>query len=255
MTSAVAGETRMLAGLWAVALWEWRRTFATPLAAVVICAFLVLAGGLTFTLGGFFGRNQADLVSFFSFHPWLYQMLAPALAMRLWADERRAGTIELITVQPVSLTVLVLGKFLAAWAVLLLALALTFPVVVIVETLGEPDPGMLASGYFGSALLAGAFVAIGGFASSLSKSQVVAFVAGAGICFALTIAGESLLLDPLRGLASDTAVRLIGYLSVLPHYGAMVRGVIGLRDVLYFLSLIGLFLFATQAMVQWLKAR
>src|SRR5580700_3098091 len=149
--------------------------FATPLAYVFIVIFLVLAGALTFFLGNFFDRGQDDLVAFFSFHPWLYLVFIPALSMRLWAEERKSGTIELFLTLPISMSAAVLGKFLAAWAFAGIALALTFPFWITVNYLGSPDNGVILASYVGSFLLAGGYLAIGACISAATNNQVIAF--------------------------------------------------------------------------------
>src|SRR5436305_3713686 len=175
--------------------------FATPLAYVFIVIFLLLAGILTFFVGDFFERGQADLQAFFTFHPWLYLVLIPALSMRLWAEERKSGTIELFLTLPVSMIAAVLGKFLAAWAFAGIALALTFPFWITVNYLGNPDNGVILASYVGSFLMAGAILAIGAAVSAVTKSQVIAFVVAAAIVFVLTASGTSVVLDLLRGWA------------------------------------------------------
>src|SRR5947199_1649174 len=175
--------------------------FATPLAYVFIVIFLALAGVLTFFVGNFFERGQADLQSFFSFHPWLYLVLIPALSMRLWAEERRSGTIELFLTLPVRLSEAVLGKFLAAWVFAGIALALTFPFWITVNILGNPDNGVILASYFGSWLMAGAILAIGAAISAATKNQVIAFVVAAAAAFVLTVAGSPVVLELVRGWA------------------------------------------------------
>ena len=168
--------------------------FATPLAYVFIVIFLVLAGALAFFAGNFFERGQADLQPFFTFHPWLYLVLIPALAMRLWAEERKSGTIELFLTLPISMTEAVVGKFLASWAFAAIALALTFPFWITVNILGSPDNGVIVASYIGSLLMAGAFLAVGAALSALTKNQVIAFVLTAALCFIFTVSGSSLVL-------------------------------------------------------------
>jgi len=228
--------------------------FATPLAYVFIVIFLVMAGTLTFFLGNFFERGQADLQPFFSFHPWLYLVLIPALAMRLWSDERKSGTIELFLTLPISMTAAVLGKFLAAWAFSGIALALTFPFWITVNYLGSPDNGVVLASYIGSFLMAGSFLAVGACISALTKNQVIAFVVTATVCFFFTVAGSSIVLGFLQGWAPEPLIRTIASFSFLTHFSAIVRGVIDLRDVVYFFSVIGLFLFANAVLVDLKKA-
>ena len=228
--------------------------FATPLAYVFIVIFLALAGVLTFFVGNFFERGQADLQSFFSFHPWLYLVLIPALSMRLWAEERRSGTIELFLTLPVRLSEAVLGKFLAAWCFAGIALALTFPFWITVNTLGQSDNGVILASYFGSWLMAGAVLAIGAAVSALTKSQVIAFVVTAAIVFVLTVAGSSVVLDLVRGWAPEGLIRAVAAASLYGHFSTITRGVLDLRDIVYFVSVIAAFLAANALLIDLKKA-
>jgi ABC-2 type transport system permease protein len=228
--------------------------FATPLAYVFIVIFLVLAGALTFFLGDFFERGQADLQPFFSFHPWLYLVLIPALAMRLWAEERRSGTIELFLTLPITMMEAVLGKFLAAWAFAGIALALTFPFWITVNYLGSPDNGVILASYIGSFLMAGAFLAIGACLSALSKNQVIAFVVTAAVCFIFTVSGSPIVLGFLQSWAPDAVLRTVASFSFFTHFTAITRGVIDARDSIFFLSVIGVFLLANAVIVDLKKA-
>jgi ABC-2 type transport system permease protein len=228
--------------------------FATPLAYIFIVVFLVLAGSLTFFLGSFFDRGQADLQPFFTFHPWLYLFLIPAIAMRLWAEERKTGTIELFLTLPVTTTQAVLGKFLAAWAFCGIALALTFPLWLTVNVLGVPDNGVILASYIGSWLMAGAFLAIGAAISALTKNQVIAFVVAAVACFLLTVSGSSVVLGFFTGWAPQAVIDTIASFSFISHFTSVMRGVIDLKDMTYFVSLIVFFLFANAAIVELKKA-
>jgi ABC-2 type transport system permease protein len=219
--------------------------FATPLAYVFILIFLVLASAFTFYLGGFYERGQADLEPFFSFHPWLYLFLIPAISMRLWAEERKTGSIELLMTHPLTMWEAVLGKFFAAWLFAGLALALTFPIWITVNYLGDPDNGVIFAAYLGSFLLAGGFLAIGSCASALTRNQVVAFILAVVGCFVVLLAGFPMVLDAFRAWAPGALVDAIASLSFLTHFEAIAKGVIDVRDVLYFAMLIGLFLLAT----------
>lgn len=233
---------------------EFRSYFATPLAAVFLVIFLFLAGLFAFNIGGFYERNQSDLRPFFQFHPWLYVFLVPAVSMRLWAEERRTGTIELIMTLPFGVADLVLGKFLAAWAFTTLALALTFPMWITVAWLGSPDHGTILVAYIASALLAGAFLAVGAFLSALTKNQVIAFVLCAVACFVLLIAGFPAVLDFVRGVAPRGVVEGIASTSALTHYESMMRGVLDLRDILYFAGVIVAFLAMNAFAIDWKKS-
>ena len=233
---------------------ELRAYFATPLAYVFIIIFLALAGAFTFYLGNFFERGQADLSSFFVFHPWLYLILVPAIAMRLWAEERRTGTIELLMTLPTTAFSAVLGKFLAAWIFTAFALALTFPLWITVNYLGRPDNGAILAAYLGSLLLAGGFLAIGSCMSALTRSQVIAFILGVFACLILLLAGFPGVLDVFRGWAPQPIVDAIASLSFLAHFDSIRKGVIDVRDLLYFAMLISLFLLATAIALELRKA-
>ena len=228
--------------------------FATPLAYVFILIFLVLASLFTFYVGGFYERGQADMDSFFGFQPWLYLFLIPALSMRLWAEERKSGSIELLMTQPVRLWDAVLGKFLAAWAFTALALALTFPLWLTVNYLGKPDNGAILAAYLGSALLAGGFLSIGSCMSALTRNQVIAFILGVAACFAFLLAGFPMVLDLFRSWAPIALVDAIASLSFLTHFESIAKGVIDVRDLLYFAMLIGFFLLATTIALELRKA-
>jgi ABC-2 type transport system permease protein len=233
---------------------ELRAYFETPVAYVFIVIFLALMGWFTFYLGGFYERGQADLSPFFNFHPWLYLFLVPAIAMRLWAEERKTGTIELLMTLPVTTTEAVLGKFLAAWAFTGVALALTFPIWVTVNYLGDPDNGIIIAAYIGSLLMAGGFLAIGSCISAANRNQVVAFIITVVICFAFLLAGFPLVLDFFSGWAPQVLVDAISGLSFLTHFNAISKGVIDLRDVIYFLIVICTWLYATAVVLDLKKA-
>ena len=238
----------------AIARRELRGYFATPLAAVFIVIFLLLAGVATFYLGGFFEAGQADLQAFFRFHPWLYLLLVPAVAMPLWAEERKSGTLELLLTQPVSSWQAVLGKYLAAWAFVAFALALTFPLWITVNWLGSPDNGVIFASYLGSLLMAGAYLAVGSCLSATTRSQVVAFILTVMACLVLLLAGFPMALDPLRLLLPQGAIDAVSGLSFLTHFQAILRGVLDLRDVSYFLLSIVAWLTATVLVINIRKA-
>jgi ABC-2 type transport system permease protein len=228
--------------------------FATPVAYVFIVIFLLLAGWFTFYLGGFFERGQADLVPFFSFHPWLYLFLIPAVAMRLWAEERKSGSIELLLTLPITMLQAVLGKFLAAWAFVGIALALTFPLWITVNYLGDPDNGAILAGYLGSLLMAGAFLAIGSCISASTRNQVVAFILTVVVCLVLLLAGLPMVLNVLGVVLPQVMVDAIASLSFLTHFQAIGKGVIDLRDLLYFGLMIGFWLYANAVVIDLKKA-
>jgi ABC-2 type transport system permease protein len=227
--------------------------FATPVAWVFIVIFLILQGVLTFNLGNFFDRNQADLVPFFNFIPWVFLLLVPAITMRLWAEERRLGTIELLLTLPITRTQAVLGKFLAAWAFCAIALLLTFPFVITVNILGRPDNAVIATGYLGGLLVAGAFLAIGAALSAATKNQVIAFVLAVAVCFVFAVSSYPLVTDFLSQrvpVLAEVARRV----SVTDRYQSFTRGLIELRDVIYFASFIGFWLFVNAVILDHRKA-
>ncbi len=233
---------------------ELRSYFLTPVAYVFIVIFLVLTSTFTFYLGGFYERGQADLAPFFNFHPWLYLFLVPALSMRLWAEERKSGSIELLMTLPVEIWQAVAGKFLAAWAFTGLALALTFPIWITVNYLGDPDNGVIVAAYIGSLLMAGGFLAVGSCISAATKNQVIAFILAVVACFLLLLAGFPLVLDIFSAWAPQALVDAIASLSFLTHFSSISKGVIDLRDLVYFGLLIGVMLYANAIVLQLKKA-
>lgn len=228
--------------------------FTTPVAYVFIVIFLFLTGIFTFYLGAFYERGQADLDPFFRFHPWLYLFLIPAIAMRLWSEERKSGTIELLMTLPISVTEAVTGKFLAAWCFTGIALALTFPVWVTVNYLGKPDNTVIVASYLGSFLMAGGFLAIGSCISAITKSQVIAFVISVVICFLFVLSGFPLVLDFFQGWAPHALVDAIASFSFLTHFDSIKKGVIDLRDIIYFGVLITFWLYANVVVIDSRKA-
>jgi ABC-2 type transport system permease protein len=216
--------------------------------------FLAMAGALTFYLGGLYERGQADLQPFFAFHPWLYLFLVPAVSMRLWSEERKSGSIELLLTLPVTMWQAVLGKFLAAWAFVGIALLLTFPMWITVNYLGDPDNGVIFASYIGSLLMAGGFLAIGACLSAATRNQVIAFILTVVACFLLMLAGFPLVLDVFRALFPPVVADAIAQLSFLTHFNAIAKGVVDLRDLLFFLLTIGFFLYATAVVIDLKKA-
>ena len=234
---------------------EFKSYFDSPVAYVFLVAFLVLIGFLTFGVAMFYERRQADLTPFFFWHPWVYLLLVPAATMGLWADERRNGTIELLLTLPITLGQALLGKFLAAWAFIGIALALTFPVACTAAWLGSPDMGAVFCGYLGSFLLAGAAAAIGIFASALSRSQVIGFVVSLGMIFALLLIG----FDPVIGAVANwgvpsAIVDALASCSLLSHFEAMRRGVVDFADIGYYVGVIVFMLAAAQVATDNRKA-
>ena len=224
--------------------------FASPVAFVFIVIFLLLAAFFTFMVAGFFERGEANLGGFFTWHPWLYLFLVPAVGMRLWSDERRLGTIELLLTMPVTTWQAIVGKFLAAWAVLALALALTFPVVLTVNYLGHPDNGVILGGYIGSLLMAGAYLAISSMTSALTRNQVVSFILAVVLALFLILAGYPPVTSLLVQWASPWFVDGVAACSVMTHFESIQKGVLDSRDVLYFLSIIVFSLFTTGVIVR-----
>jgi len=239
---------------WIIFKREFGAYFATPIAYVFLAIFVFMSGIFAFYLGSFFERGQADLESFFQFHPWLYLFLIPALAMRLWAEERRGGTIELLLTLPITMSQAVLGKFFAAWAFSGIALALTFPMWITVNYLGEPDNGVILASYVGSLLMAGAFLAIGACVSALTRNQVIAFIVSAVVCFGFVLSGFPLVLEFVDAWAPEFVVQAVSSFSFLSHFDAISKGVIRLTDLVFFVSLILFWLFANAVAIDVKKA-
>ena len=227
--------------------------FTSPLAYVFIVIFLALGGSLTFYVGGFLDRGQADLQAFFQFHPWLYLFLMPAIGMRLWAEERKSGTLEFLMTLPINTVQAVIGKFLAAWLFTGIALALTFPIWLTVNYLGNPDNGVIVAAYFGSWLMAGGFLALSACVSALTKNQVIAFVLAASLCFAFLMSGVELVQAFFRGWASEAVVDAVAQLSFLTNFFDIAQGVVDLQAIVFFLSLIGVALIVNVAIVELKK--
>ena len=228
--------------------------FESPVAYVFLVIFLLLAGFFTFTFGGFFDRGEASLASFFGWMPWLFLFLVPAVGMRVWSDERRLGTMELLLTLPVTAWQAILGKFLASWAFLAIALALTFPVVVTVNILGEPDNGVIVCGYVGSVLLAGAYLAVSCMTSAMTRNQVISFIVAVMLCIALILVGFTPVTDLLSRWASPGLVEAIAGFSVLTHFDGLQKGVLDSRDILYFLSVMAFALFTTGVIIRGHRA-
>lgn len=233
---------------------ELESYFATPVAYVFIVIFLMLSGLFTFYLGNFYERGQADLASFFNFHPWLYLFLMPAVSMGLWSQERQMGTIELLFTLPISIKEAVLGKFLAAWIFAGVALALTFPIWITVNYLGDPDNGVIFSSYLGSWLMAGAYLALGSFVSACTKNQIIAFILTVVLCFLFVVASHPMVLDFFRAWSSDFVAMVIASFSFMQHFEALSRGVIDWRDLMFYLLVIGVGLYATLLVLEEKKA-
>jgi ABC-2 type transport system permease protein len=243
-----------MATVWTVCKRELGSYFATPIAYVFLAIFALLSGLLAFYVGGFFEQGQADLQAFFQFHPWLYLFLIPALAMRLWAEERRGGTIELLLTLPVSLAAVVAGKFLAAWVFTAFALVLTFPLWLTVNYLGSPDNGAILAAYLGSLLMAGAFLAIGACMSALTRNQVIAFVLTGVVGLGFVLAGFPMVLELMGAVFPPEVVETVRGFGFLSHFDALSRGVIEATTVLYFVSLIVFWLFVNASIIDLRKA-
>jgi ABC-2 type transport system permease protein len=241
-------------GVVAVMKRELASYFATPIAYVFIVIFLVLTSTFTFYLGNFYERGQADLASFFTFHPWLFLFLVPALGMRLWAEERKSGSIELLMTLPIEVWQAVVGKFLAAWAFTGIAIALTFPMWITVNYLGDPDNGVIVAAYIGSFLMAGGFLAVASCISATTKNQVIAFILSVVACFVLLLAGFELVLDFFSGWMPQSVIDAIASLSFLTHFANISKGVIDARDLVYFGLLIAACLYANTIVLHLKKA-
>jgi ABC-2 type transport system permease protein len=228
--------------------------FTSPIAYVFLIIFLLLTGFFTFTIGNFFERGEASLVSFFTWHPWLYLFLVPAVGMRLWSEERRLGTMELLLTMPLTTWQAIVGKFLASWAFLALALVLTFPVWITVNWLGSPDNGIIAAGYVGSLFLAGSYLAISCMTSAMTRNQVISFILSVVICLFFILAGYTPVTDLLTRFASPVVVEIVAAFSVMTHFEGFQRGVIDLRDFLFFVSVIGFALFTTGVIIRSQRA-
>jgi ABC-2 type transport system permease protein len=219
--------------------------FSSPVAYVFLVIFLLLTGFFTFTAGSFFERGEASLAAFFGWHPWLYLVVVPAIGMRLWAEERRSGTLELLFTMPITTWQAILAKFLASWLFIGIALLLTFPAVITVNVLGQPDNGAIFAGYLGSFFLAGTYLAITCMTSAMTRNQVVAFILSVVICLFLVLAGFNPVTDLMVRWASPALVDTVAAFSVVTHFDGFQRGVIDARDLVFFLSVIGFALFAT----------
>ena len=243
------------ANIWCVLKREWKGYFATPVAFVFIVIFLVLIGFFTFSsnLGQFFEREEASLASFFTWHPWIYLFLVPSVGMRLWSEERRQGTMELLLTMPVAPWHTILGKFLASWAFLALALLLTFPIILTTTYLGEPDYGPIACGYIGSIFLAGGYLAVSSMTSAITRNQVISFILSVVICLFLVLAGYPPVTDMLVNWAPGWLVDTVTSFSVMTHFFSFQRGVLDPRDIVFFLSLIGFCLFSTSVILRSLR--
>ena len=229
---------------------ELKSYFEAPVAYVFLVVFLILVGFLTFSVANYYEAGQADLRMFFFWHPWVYLLLVPAASMRLWAEERRSGTIELLLTLPVTMPQAIMGKFLAAWLFLMLAVGLTFPIVVTTAYLGDPDIGVVIGGYVGSVMIAGTYLSVGIFASATTRNQVISFVLALVICLFLLMAGWAPVTAMLVEWAPNWLVKSVAAFSVMPHYESIQRGVLDMRDIGYYISVMAVMLFATYLMLE-----
>jgi ABC-2 type transport system permease protein len=232
--------------------------FSSPIAYVFLVIFLLLCGFFTFFmntgLGTYFRHDDASLVTFFMWHPWFYLFLVPAVGMRLWAEERRVGTLELLMTMPITAWQAIVGKFLASWLFLGLALVLTFPLWITTNYLGHPDNGVIVAGYVGSWLMAGAYLAISCITSAMTRSQVVSFIIALVVCLFLILAGYPPVIDFLNQAAKPWLVNLAASLSVMTHFEGFQKGVLDSRDVIFFLSIIVFSLFTTSVILRGHRA-
>lgn len=229
---------------------EFRGYFSSPVAFVFIVIFLLLSGFFTFSVARFFANGQANLQAFFTWHPWLYLFLVPAVGMRMWSEERRLGTMELLLTMPITPWQAIVGKFIAAWGVVAIALALTFPVWITVNYLGNPDNGVIIGGYIGSLLMAGAYLAITAMTSAMTRNQVVAFIVAVVISLFLILAGYPPVTDMLVTWAKPWLVDGIAAFSVMTHFESIQKGVLDSRDILYFVSVMAFCLFTTSTIIR-----
>jgi len=229
--------------------------FATPIAYVVLAFFLLSSNGLAFGLGALFERGQADMAPFFTFLPWVFMVLGPAVTMRLWAEERRNGTVELLLTQPVTLWQAVLGKFFAAWLFVGIALALTFPLWITLNYLGDPDNGAILAGYIGAFLMAAVYLALGSLTSALTKNQLIALLLGVWASFMLLLTGYPMVTDWFRSWGPQWLTDGIVSLSVLTHFESITKGVLDVRDVLYFALFTTFFLLASAVVLDARKSK
>ncbi|HED66513.1 MAG TPA: ABC transporter permease [Planctomycetes bacterium] len=229
--------------------------FQTPVAYVFIVIFLLLSGFFTFQVGRLFEAGQASLDSFFTWHPWLYLFLIPAISMRLWAEERRSGTIELLMTLPITMSQAILGKFLAAWAFTGIALLGTFPIWITVYNLGSPDNGAILASYLGSFLMAGSFLAIGSAVSGITKNQVIAFVISVVLCLVFLLIGLPPVTGWMQGILPAFLVDTIASFSFFTHFDTIQRGLLQATDLVFFGSTIVFFLFLNGLILEARKAQ
>ena len=240
--------------IWTITKRELAGYFNSPVAYVFLVIFLLMTAAFTFLIGQFMDRNQATLQPFFMWHPWIYLFLVPAVGMRLWSEERRQGTMELLLTLPISLWHCIIGKFLASWLFLTLALVMTFPIWITVNYLGDPDNSVILASYIGSFFLAGAYLSITSMTSALTRNQVISFILSVVICLFLVLCGWPPVTDVVETLAPRSVVEFVAAFSVMPGIEQFNNGQIDSRTVIYFLSVIGFPLFATSVIIRGLRA-
>tara|TARA_B100000949_G_scaffold72459_2_gene64642 strand:- start:1243 stop:1974 length:732 start_codon:yes stop_codon:yes gene_type:complete len=240
--------------IWTITKRELAGYFNSPVAYVFLVIFLLMTAAFTFLIGQFMDRNQATLQAFFMWHPWIYLFLVPAVGMRLWSEERRQGTMELLLTLPISLWHCIIGKFLASWIFLTLALVMTFPIWITVNYLGDPDNSVIVASYIGSFFLAGAYLSITSMTSAFTRNQVISFILSVVICLFLVLCGWPPVTDVVETLAPRSIVEFVAAFSVMPGIEQFNNGQIDSRTVIYFLSVIGFPLFATSVIIRGLRA-
>ena len=240
--------------IWTITKRELGGYFNSPVAYVFLVIFLLMTAAFTFLIGQFMDRNQATLQPFFMWHPWIYLFLVPAVGMRLWSEERRQGTMELLLTLPISLWHCIIGKFLASWIFLTLALVMTFPIWITVNYLGDPDNSVIVASYIGSFFLAGAYLSITSMTSAFTGNQVISFILSVVICLFLVLCGWPPVTDVVETLAPRSIVEFVAAFSVMPGIEQFNNGQIDSRAVIYFLSVIGFPLFATSVIIRGLRA-
>jgi ABC-2 type transport system permease protein len=238
----------------AIAKRELVSYFSSPVAYVFLVIFLLMTGFFTFMAGGFFERGDASLAAFFLWHPWLYLFLVPAVGMRLWSEERRLGTMELLLTMPIAPWQAIVGKFVASWLFLGLALVLTFPVWITVNYLGSPDNGVIVCGYLGSFLMAGAYLAITSMTSAMTRNQVIAFIVSVVICLFLILSGWPPVTQLLESLEMPMLRDLAASFSVMTHFDGFQKGIVALRSLVFFGTVIGFCLFTTGVILRTHRA-
>ncbi len=240
--------------IWTITKRELAGYFNSPVAYVFLVIFLLMTAAFTFLIGQFIDRGQATLQAFFMWHPWLYLFLVPAVGMRLWSEERRLGTMELLLTMPITLWQCIIGKFLASWIFLTLALAMTFPIWITANYLGDPDDNIIVASYIGSFFLAGAYLSITSMTSAFTRNQVISFILSVVICLFLVLCGWPPVTDVVETLAPRSIVEFVAAFSVMPSIEQFNNGQIDSRAVIYFLSVIGFPLFATSIIIRGLRA-